>query len=548
MNSRQYILLLILSLISCFNVGAQDKVYIIPDRTSCVSGDTIWFNTVVFNNLENNTGKIVHVQLDNLENKHITKVSVVSDRISGDGYLHIPDSLSSGIYVLTAFTNTQKYDAATTFNQRLISVYNRFDTEVAQLNFPAYTLQNLGNINGVEVLLKKSPDYKKRLAIDINVPEKLLENTDEMIVTARLVDPISESFATGWITQNNLKTEIASIPVDEKNGVLVTGKVFSNNDSSPVEGAKVLLSISDKFPYLDYCVTDEDGLFYFYIRNAYGIGNLVIQELTNTPEANSVILFENYIETRTLTQKEKVLKSNERYFAEDIIKAAYFDRFFKKNNSLLTDSFSITHEFKYPFYGEPTKQFDPDLFIDLPDFKEISREILNGVQYRDRKGEISIRMLDYGSHSVFNDQPFMLLDGVPVFDPEIFSDMGTSQIESVDAVFYRRFFGDLSFSGVLAVYTKTLSLSWLEKYEAVHLISYPCIQPKKKWNYTNTTKTTSRIPNFKKVFFRKKWDKPDGSKSLSFDVSDIQGDVVLEITLVNRDKKILHHTELLKTD
>ena len=549
MNRQLYILLFILLFSFWGRLEAQDQVFLIPDRTSCVSGDTIWFSSVVFNNSEDNTGKVVHVQLDNLKNNHITKVSVVCNKNSGEGYLQIPDSLSTGIYLLKAFTNLQKQEASLSVHQRLISVYNRFDTEIPQITYPEFVQQQPAQIKGLKLTSQQnSSGNKRKLKIDINLPAEIQDQAEEMIITARLADPLSESFATGWIDQKVEKNNQAFMPVDEKNGILISGKVFSNTDSSAVEGAIVLMSISDEFPYLDYCVSDAKGMFYFYVREAYGTGNLVIQELTDTPGANSIVLYENYIETPALESSDKILTNAERNFSEDIIRASYFDRFFRNYGSMLTDSFSITNEFKYPFYGEPTKTFSPELFIDLPDFQEISREILRGVLYREKRGEVSIRMLDYATHSIFLNEPLKLLDGVPVFDPEMFSELGTEEIKSVDAIFYRRFFGDLSFNGVLAVYTKNPSLSWTEKLDAVHVIPYPFLQPKLKWEYSNTNRIRTHIPNFKKVLFRKKWDNVSSSPSIDFDVSDIHGTIVVDITIVNKEQQILHHKEQFNMD
>ncbi len=547
MNKKYSAILLLFVFAMVLTATAQEKVFLIPDRTSCVSGDTVWFTTTVFDGTrENVAGNVVHVQLDKLDGKHITRVNIVSNEITGHGFLPVPDSLSSGTYVLKAFTNVQMAHTSAVVHQRLLTVYNRFDTEISSIDYPEFTLQDFDQLNEIRIVKNKGVEGSKSVSFTINIPEEIQNEAEEMIVTARLADVNSEAFSTGWVSTPIVQKEAAYMPFREKNGLLIKGKIFSNQDGKEVQGAKIILSISDTLPYFDYCISDSLGRFYFYLRNAYGIGDIIVQELTDTPSLNSIEFYENYIETPAFVTSQKYMNNEERSYAEDLIKAAYFDRFFKTYNKISTDTFSISTEFSYPFYGKPTASFYPEEFIDLPDFQEISREILRGVQYRERKDEVTIRLFDHGTDNIFNDEPFKLLDGVPVFDPKIFSDMGTSRIKKVDAVFYKQYFGDLGFSGVLAVYTHQPSTTWVENIEGVNLIRYQCLQPESKWNFKNTPTRRTNTPDFKKVFFRKTWTEVSPSETINFDTSDIQGDIVVDVIVIGKQQNILQHHKVFE--
>lgn len=529
-------------------VAAREEVYLVPDRTNCVSGDTIWFSTFIFNPQENYRQNVVHVQLDKLSGAHITKVSIACNGNSGTGYLVVPDSLSTGIYVLKAFTNIQKDTESTVVHQRLISVYNRFETEIGRITFPDTEGKQFEKPEGIEVRSgPRSVVGSRQLNFDIEISDELRENLEQLFVIARLADPVSENFSQMWI-DGQLSDESSSfMPVREQNGVLVTGKIYSPIDGSPAKGAVVLLSISDTLPYLDYCVADDMGRFYFYVRDAYGPGSLVVQEFTDQAQKNKIELFENYIETGALKTADKIFTPDERTYAEDMIKAAYFKRFFQGYSALASDSFSLYKSFPNPFYGPPTRSYYPELFIDLPNFQEVSREILHGVQYRERRDDVSIRLLDEGTQTIFKDEPFKLLDGIPVFNPGIFTDMGTTEIKKVDVVFFKRFYGDLNFDGVMAVYRHQPSLSWIELAEGVELFRYPCLQQQKEWNFRNKNQTTEITPDFKKVLFREKWNDIPSQKSISFDASDIEGDIVFEIIGVSKNHNLLQYHRVVET-
>jgi hypothetical protein len=72
--------------------------------------------------------------------------------------------------------------------------------------------------------------------------------------------------------------------------------------------------------------------------------------------------------------------------------------------------------YSLPFYGEPYKVVDPDEYYDLDDFQQIARELLPGVRYRARNNEVTFRLLQYSKGIYFEDEPFRLINGVPVFN------------------------------------------------------------------------------------------------------------------------------------
>jgi len=544
MNKRKAIWILIFITFFTWVSKAQDQVHLLTDRTSCVSGDTVWFNAIVTNNLADNTGNVIHIQLDMLNQNHITSVSVVCKGNRAEGYLPIPDSLSTGVYILKAYTNFQKSQQNVTIHQRYLTVYNRFESVVNLITIPQRPNKNFESIPGITINAQSSETDKMNLYIDL--PSDLKNNAAQLIVTARLADPLADELGNGWTDTGIGHAEKPFMAVEENNGVVVTGRVYSKATGLSKAGSTVMLSISDTLPYFDYCISDEQGRFFFYIRDAFGTADLVLQELTEDPDDTGIELFQNTITTTSTEGEEIILTNGQRTFATDVIKASYYDKFFNRNRSLAVDSFLLVKDFKYPFYGEPTKSYYPDLFIDLDNFEEISREILRGVQYRKRKGEVSIRMLDFGTQTQFKDEPFKLLDGIPILDPDYLSNMGTTKIKKVDAVYYKRYFGDINFKGVLAIYSNNPTLGWVETIPGMSLIQYEFLQLPLKWSFASQNSRYSNIPDFKKVLLRSIINTDTGNNQFSFDLPDIKGNLIIEVTAVTSDNKILKSSKLIQ--
>ncbi|MCK3682858.1 hypothetical protein [Maribellus sp. YY47] len=541
---------IITALIVGFPLGseAQETIHLFPDRSSCVSGDTVWFYAVVSNNGSENSGNIIHIQLDDLTQNHITKVSVASDNNCSSGYLVVPDSLSTGIYTLTAFANIQKKETSSIFYPRYLVVYNRFDNNISEFNIPVSEFKEAKSEPGISITANQPSNNSRTVDVKVDTDNNLCPDALEMIVTARLLDPFADHFSgeieAGFETAN----QEPFMPVRENNGILITGRVVQKETEHPVQNTPVLLSIADTFPYFDYCVSDAGGRFYFYIRNAVGKGNIVLQEVSEHANENRIELLENYIETQKAPVTHQILTLQQNTFASDLVKAAYFNRIFKGFRAFETDSFSIKREFTHPFYGPPTFTFYPELFIDLPDFSEISREILHGVQYREKNDEVTIRLFNNGNKSIFKNEPLKLLDGIPIFNPKLLSKLKTQDIDKIDAVYFKRYFGDISFDGVLSVYTKNRTLGWVESVPGLNVFKYTFIQPPLSQETNKSIQKSPNSPDFRTVFYRNRWTETSNSKSFSVDLSDIKGDMLIEVIVVCKDKRIVQNRKVIHLD
>lgn len=531
-----------------FRVGAQEQIHLFPDRTFCVSGDTVWFSAVISGNGTDNTNNIIHIQLDDLGNNHITKASVASDKNSASGYLVVPDSLSTGIYALKAFSNIQKKNPSSVFFTRLLVVYNRFDENISEFYIPKIDLPEKKSDDGISITATPHSGKSKTVEVDVAMDKALCSEALEMIVTARLFDPFADQFSKEIKSGFTPLVQDVFMPVRENNGILISGRIVQNQTETPVKNSPVFLSIADTLPYFDYCVSDEQGRFYFYVRNAVGKGDIVIQEVSKQARENRIELLDNYIETEGIPTTRQILTLAQNTFASDLVKAAYFSRIYKGYRSLSSDSFLIKKEFQYPFYGPPTLTFDPELFIDLPNFQEISREILHGVQYREKKGEVSIRLLNKGNRTIFNNEPLKLLDGIPIFDSKLLSKLNTQTIEKVDAVYFKRYFGDISFDGVLAVYSKNPTLGWIESVPELNIFKYTFIQPVLNPTLHNQPLESKNIPDFRTVFYRERRTDLTDPINFRFERSDIKGDVLIEVIAVCKDKRVLKTRKIIHLD
>ena len=108
----------------------QEKIFIHTDRASYFTGETIWLKAYYVDasyNTPLSLSKVGYVEILDSQNKAViqTKISL-TEKGNGNGALYLPVSLSSGNYVLRAYTNWMKNFSSDLFYQQSITIINPF--------------------------------------------------------------------------------------------------------------------------------------------------------------------------------------------------------------------------------------------------------------------------------------------------------------------------------------------------------------------------------------------------------------------------------------
>jgi len=543
---KYYIVLFLLIMVSSAkaqNSDVANKLHLYTDRNYTLSGDTLWFKVWLPKLLEEKSN-VVRVQLNSSKGQIITTVASKSKLQWSEGFLSIPDSLSTGVYFVSAFVNEQRNAANIEIETKTLFVYNRFDEVVTEISMPKYELISKPDRSEalVEINTTKT-NYETRAVVEgkIHVRSSKIAHAT---VSAKLVDPLS-NIAGGYI-KTSFEGEHDVIPAfAEKNGILISGKVLSP-EKFPQNNKLVLLSISSEPPYFDYCLSDENGGFNFFLFNASGNADLILQavseggeELRIEPERNSLKQVAN------ISSENKLLSPEQSEFISTVIQASFIKKLFNPSSLVKTDPFEMPTRFTVPFYGKPSKRVTPSEFFDLPDFKEISRELLQGIQYRTKNDEVTFRLLNSDRGRFFESEPLRLLNGIPVFKNSYFSSLKSTDISYVDIVQHERIFGDLQINGVMAISLKDKSNAWLAKQSNVFQFKVPCLQTNKLTSYNNQPEFESGEPDVRQNYL---WEKlpADGSKNFQFSLSDLKGKVEITVEGITTSNTVFKTTKIIE--
>lgn len=463
------------------------------DRDVYVSGETLLAKIFL---PEGTSSRIVCLDLVNQYGTRIMGVSLTIQNNEAEGYLQLPDSLSSGIYLVRTY---QKYNAEKLQTIREIWVSNRFDEpgktiQMKRMVAPSGIQEKISTqieISKVDQVYKTNSVMEASVTID----EALLKELNGTLLVS--VAQTDQSFVPATFSVQNEQEKEGII---ENKGIVISGTVTDKKTSEPANEMTVYMTIPDSIPGFQYYKTQTDGRFYFLLDQYYGPVQIVIQCLGNIPTQRlNIKLDELFAEPNTLPEFRMQAIPEE--FKNNItrnISAVTFGKVFGQEALTFLAAPEKVKD-SYPYYGKASQTVDPQEFIDLPDFTEVSRELLPGVKFRNYNNEPSLQVINSSTHYYFEKKPLVIMDGIPVFDLNVIKDMGTKDIDRVDICQSERFFGDLQFPGVVAIYTTKADYSRLPESSQLIRLKIETIQLPSRLAEAKITEST--VPDLRQLLY-----------------------------------------------
>lgn len=483
--------------------------------------------------------KTVYIDLCSFSGNHISGAKLRVEDYRAEGSILIPDSLRTGTYLLRTFYHQ---DHQKKLHVRDLLIANRFED---------FTNNFTGQFNKIE-----GDPFIENTDMDIEVPDTLERKETNILklsvgqdlinqLEGGLCVSVSKYNGSFQSSENHYTEQISSneSAVTENNGLVISGKVINKTSRMPVSDATVFLSVSDSIPGFQYDISGKDGSFHFPLKNIYGTLPLVIQAIKeNENDQLLVVLDEKFnFKLPQLSVKPLVKDNAMAEELKNIAEAFTYSKIFY-DQPLASESADKNHACSYLFYGEPTYVVQPDEFYNLPDFSEISRELLMGVKFRDKNNQLSLNVMDTEAGDYFDEQAFLLVDGIPVQDLGIIKEMGTNQISWIHTVLEYRFFGDITFPGVVSIHTQQQDFKWLKESDRLIKYEFEGLQLKER---KTEQKLFAHYPDLRPVLLWEPNKTPSHEMKFDFSSSDIAGDYRVRITGKKKNGEIIHSEKII---
>jgi hypothetical protein len=514
---------------------AQYGLY--TDRETYTSGETILIK--VFAPEDEQSG-IVHFDLINTSGKIVAGINKYLSNHQADGYLYLTDSLKTDTYFLCASTNS-----STTLTVKELFINNRFNglsgtTSLLRAATVSPIKENpvVLSVDGINRGYKQ----REKAHLKIQLPTEVLEQLKEDLFVSIAESGPDGHYQTFSRQSNPLKNNFI-----EKEGVVLDGLAQDLKTGAPFKNGCILLSVPDSVPGFNYFITEADGRFNFPLNHQYGKIQIVVQgaDFEKKRLLKISLNHRDSLPDGIPDLESKTLTSDFQQFAEDNREITNLSKIFKIQDLTVLDTPSAMKK-DYPFYGVPTEVIYPNLFIDLPDFTEIARELLPGVKFRAYNRIPTMNILNPATLNYFSDPPLVLLNGVPVQDLNVIKNMGTKDIDKIEICRNERFFGDLIFPGVVAIYTPNPDYKRLTESNDLIKLTINTIGSDALLN--NPDKLLSNEPDLRKVLLWKPSLKPEASIQIDFVTSDIRGNFKLIIGGKTKNGSMIYNEQLFEVN
>jgi len=334
----------------------------------------------------------------------------------------------------------------------------------------------------------------------------------------------------GWrrFKWENVFQENASYSnLPEFDGHFIFGKVINTLTGEPAKNVDAFLAAPDAPARLYLARSNDKGEVRFEVKEFVGPKELTIQtnlrqdstyrfEMANPfskaplNSGLSAFRFDKTLENTLLTRSVNMQTTN-----------AFLPKWYKEAKYVFSDSLA--------FFGAPDEKYFLDDFTRFPTMEEVMREYVRGVMVRRRQKEFHFVMMDkLFPQTFFNDDPLILLDGIPIFNTDKIMAFDPLKVKKIELMSARYFLGLGVFTGIVSLSTYRGDLAGFELDPRILVMPYEGPQVRREFyapKYDTPVSVQSRIPDFRNLLH---WA-PDvatdaqGKSQISFYTSDQAG-------------------------
>ncbi len=322
---------------------------------------------------------------------------------------------------------------------------------------------------------------------------------------------------------------------------MISGKVINKNTGQPAANVPVFLSFPGKQFQALNAVSDNNGRVQFNPQSFTGISDVVIKTadndslyrveidnpFSNKPAAKNIAAFTLPVNVKNdLTNRHIAMQVENTYNLQA-----------KKKYTSLIESIDTT-----AFYGLPSFSFYLDAYTRFNTMEEVLREFVTDVRVRKKGDNFTIRVLDRPTVTFYNDNPLVLIDGVPVLNMNKVMEIMPTAVKKVDVLSRRFYAGASVYDGIISYRTYNGDLGGYTLDPNSVVLKFDGLQQQREFyqpTYETNAKKDSRRPDLRNVLY---WNPSvkttaNGEFNTSFYTSDFAGKYAVVIQGITKDGK-----------
>lgn len=324
----------------------------------------------------------------------------------------------------------------------------------------------------------------------------------------------------------------------ETNGAVVNAKIIDRNTGQPPAPLIAWLSLPGRHFQLATARSRPDGALYFHLGNFYGARTFIAQ--TNP-------------QTDSNCRLDIVSPWSERFASPRLPAIEYSTGW---SNQLLQRTIDVQAENAYlsgprhlfspitedtiAFYGTADLKYNLDDYVRFVTMEEVIQEFVDNVKVRRRSGHAFFRVRNALFNLFFEDDPLLLIDGIPVFNADKLLATDPAKIEKIDVVSHRYVLGPAIADGVVSFRSYDGEFGGYELDPNAVAVQYNGLDRHREFYtpvYTASSKGLPSIPDFRNELLWVPGIIVDttGKATLPLYTSDVKGKFALVVQGITED-------------
>lgn len=308
----------------------------------------------------------------------------------------------------------------------------------------------------------------------------------------------------------------------EHEGHIIEGKVIDKNSGSRAAHIRVFLSVPGVHFKFTSAVSNDTGEVFFDVKDAYGLGELVVQTAKEDSMYHVEIADPFSNEISSLNAPQLSLSDS------DLLQLSQSNLAMQVQNAYTINqlnTFTSPVIDTLPFYGFADSRYDLDDYTRFNTMEEVLREYITGLDVRIRQSNYYLHALDLNHVMLFDDNPLVLVDGVPIFDMNKVIAYNPLKIKKAEVVKRKFLLNSFTADGILSYTTYKGDLDGFPFEPGSLELSYDGLQLQRTFyapQYATAEQRQSRLPDYRTTLY---WAPQitGTDKQISFYTSDVKG-------------------------
>lgn len=512
----------------------RENIECFTDRSMYVTEETIRFSASIRcagNQSGKEWSKILYVELLSADGTEEANGKFPVYNQAATGELAIPAEILSGNYHLRCYTKWMRNFGPETYCYVPVRIINPYRSE---LSVEKSSVQNRFSLS--EQAVKSEPlkfsspqtSCKKGGAITIDLQYSGVDLPEQVEGCISVVSSEAKPELPMQINRSQ-KEDLHDFRVNylpDLNGLIISGTVLQPDDPGQIRNDVTLhfTLFGEKSDYLT-AQTDESGRFAVVFPDHEGKMQLLVQPLHSGRNKIELRIDPDFDQQKLSIDNEPFqLSEKERKMATILAQNVQLEKMYQPRDSVQEKPGSPE---TVPFYGAPEFSLNMDDFVLLPTLNEVFLNLVPVVTPVERNKKSAL-MIDSNNPLLGMYDPLLMVDGVPVFDLNLFMSVPTNKIKSIDVINDVYLKGDRRFGGIINLHSKEKNIAGIDLPKDAFFMDFMAMQPTIQ-KTDNFVLSDNRIPDTRNtlLWIPKYKIRKDTPSQISFIAPEYPGEYVL---------------------